>query len=421
MFDLVIFDLDNTLASSDDLEEFRGRAYLGKQSQSYKDRLVAKIGAQERRLLSAGFFEDLQDGNPDIKLAVFTKSPREYANIVLEEVYPEIDWDSVVAFEDVEHTKPAPDGILKIAKECGITECESVVLVGDDLGDIESAYSAGIRVILAEVMGKVPNYDARKRIPDASVVKEKTVYDAIVNIEQKLPVLEKLVEVGESDDRFFGRVCRIGHFPPKAIEDSRTPLQVISLGRLFTEHKALKNRREWHTLTDEIIAYKDTDNFPEDWAKCVRGAINEQIKGYRERKGASHMFKRYNVLITVAPTKAERPPRMENFLELIGSECDEHPLSNSSVEIAPEAFEFSAEARSHHGEHLTQIQRFENVRDCLSVGDTEFEGKLVFLIDDVVTTGATLYYMDKYSRENGAQEVFCISLAHTISAPREIR
>lgn len=420
MFDLVIFDLDNTLASTDDLKEFRGRANLGEQNQNYKDRLVAKIEEQKRRLLSAEFFEDLRDNNQAIKLAVFTKSPREYANIVLGEVYPEIEWDSVVAFEDVKHTKPDPEGIYLAAEGCGITQGKAVLLVGDDLGDVEAAYSAGIRVVLAE-LEEQKNYEARKRIPDASVVKEKTVYEAIVDIKQKLPVLERLVEGGDSNSTYFGRVCRIGHFPPKSIAQTKHPLQVISLGRLFTEHKALKERRQWHALTDEIVKFKDTDNFPEEWAECVRDAIDDQIKQYRKRKGLSHMFKRYNVLITVAPTKADRPPRMENFLELIGSSCDENPLSNSSVEIAPEAFEFSAEARSHHGQHLSQIQRFENVRDCLSVGDVDFEDKLVFLIDDVVTTGATLYYMDKYSKENGAQEVFCISLAHTISAPREIK
>lgn len=420
MFDLVIFDLDNTLASTNDLEEFRGRAHLGEQNQNYKDRLVAKIEEQKRRLLSTEFFEDLRDNNPDIKLAVFTKSPKEYANIVLDEVYPEIEWDSVVAFEDVKHTKPDPEGIYLAAEDCGITQGKAVLLVGDDLGDVEAAYSAGIRVVLAELEDQ-KNYEARKRIPDASVVKEKTVYEAIVDIKQKLPVLERLVEGGDSNSTYFGRVCRIGHFPPKSIAETRHPLQVISLGRLFTEHKALKERRQWHALTDEIVKFKDTDNFPAEWAECVRDAIDDQIKQYRKRKGPSHMVKRYNVLITVAPTKADRPRRMENFLELIGSSCDENPLSNSSVEIALEAFEFSEEARSHHGEHLSQIQRFENVRDCLSVGDADFEDKLVFLIDDVVTTGATLYYMDKYSRENGAQEVFCISLAHTISAPREIK
>ncbi len=66
------------------------------------------------------------------------------------------------------------------------------------------------------------------------------------------------------------------------------------------------------------------------------------------------------------------------------------------------------------------VQRYENVRDCLSVtNEAGFDNKLVFLIDDVVTTGATLYYMDKYSRKYGAEEVFCISLAHTISGGRD--
>ncbi|QXW44855.1 HAD hydrolase-like protein [Pseudomonas amygdali] len=420
MFELVIFDLDNTLALTDDLEVFRGASNLGNKDQAYKSRLITEIKKKNRRLLSSDFFDDLKDSIPNLKLAVFTKSPRTYACTVLNEVYSDVDWESIVAFEDVKNTKPAPDGIFLAAKACGVTNRESVVIVGDDLGDVEAAYHAGVRVVLAELHGAPPNYEAKKRIPDASVVKQKTLIEAILDIGQKLPVLERLVEGVQADNKFFGRVCRAGHFPPRAVEETKLPLQVISLGRLFTEHKSIRQRREWHKLTNEIVKFKSTDNFPIEWAECIRDTIDEQARSHRMKEGAKNSLKKYKVVITTAPSKKNRPPRMENFLKLIGSVLEELPLSNSTVEVNANMFEFSHEAKSHHGEHLTMIQRYENVRDCLSVTDyADFKNKLVFLIDDVVTTGATLYYMDKYSRANGAEEVFCISLAHTISGARD--
>ncbi|MCF5167516.1 HAD hydrolase-like protein [Pseudomonas congelans] len=420
MFELVIFDLDNTLALTDDLEMFRGVSNLGDKDQAYKSRLITEIKKKNRRLLSSDFFDGLKDAIPNLKLAVFTKSPRTYACTVLSEVYSDVDWESIVAFEDVKNTKPAPDGIFLAAKASGVTNREAIVLVGDDLGDVEAAYHAGVRVVLAELHGAPPNYEARKRIPDASVVKQKTLIEAILDIGQKLPVLERLVEGVQADNKFFGRVCRAGHFPPRAVEETRLPLQVISLGRLFTEHKSIRHRREWHKLTNEIVKFKSTDNFPIEWAECIRDTIDEQTRSHRMKEGAKNLFKKYKVVITTAPSKKNRPPRMENFLEQIESVLEEFPLSNSAVEVNANMFEFSHEAKSHHGEHLTMIQRYENVRDCLSVtDDADFKNKLVFLIDDVVTTGATLYYMDKYSRANGAEEVFCISLAHTISGARD--
>lgn len=393
MFELVIFDLDNTLALTDDLEGFRGASNLGNKDQEYKSRLIAEINKKNRRLLSSDFFEELKEAIPNLKLAVFTKSPRCYACTVLSEVYSDVDWESIVAFEDVQNTKPAPDGIILAAKACDVTNREAIVIVGDDLGDVEAAYHAGVRVVLAELHGASPHYEARKRIPDASVVKQKTLVEAILDIGQKLPILERLVEGVQAHNGFFGRVCRAGHFPPRAVEETKRPLQVISLGRLFTEHRSIKPRREWHELTNEIVKFKNTDNFPIEWAKCVRDTVNEQIRIHREKGGIKSLFKKYKVVITTAPSKKNRPPRMENFLEQIESILEESPLSNSTVEVIDDMFEFSPEAKSHHGEHLTMVQRYENVRDCLSItGDAEIENKLVFLIDDVVTTGATLYY-----------------------------
>lgn len=420
MFELVIFDLDNTLALTDDLESFRGASHLGVQDEKYTSRLTAEIKKKQRRLLSSEFFEELEEAIPNLKLAVFTKSPRSYACTVLNEVYPDVEWESIVAFEDVKKTKPAPDGIYLAAEVCDVKDREVVVMVGDDFGDVEAAYHAGVRVILAELHGAPPNYEARKRIPDASVIKQKTLVEAILDISKKLPVLERLVEGVEASNGFFGRVCRAGHFPPRAVEETKRPLQVISLGRLFTEHKSIKPRREWHELTNAIVRYKNADNFPLKWAECIRDAINEQIKAHREKGGLRNLFKIFEVVITTAPSKKGRPPRMENFLVQIESTLEVSPLPNCTVEVLTDLFEFSHEAKSHHGEHLTMVQRYENVRDCLSVtNEAGFDNKLVFLIDDVVTTGATLYYMDKYSREYGAEEVFCISLAHTISGGRD--
>lgn len=420
MVDLVIFDLDNTLALTGDMEEFRGKKHLNAQSEEYKNSVKFALGMKKRDLLSAGFFQGIRDGFPKVKFAVFTKSPREYASLVLSEVYPTIHWSSIVAFEDVGRTKPSPEGIELAMKACGVANRQSVIMVGDDVDDIDAAYRAGVRVILAELHGGNTNYAARDRIPDASVMVERTLLGAILDVRDRLPCMERLVE-GVTLPQDKGRVCRTSHWPPKEVETVRTPLVVYSLGRLFAEYAQLKPRREWHVLTDEIIKYKDTDNFPVEWAGLVRDVISEMISAHHKATTKEILStKRYEIVITCAPSKKGRLPRMENFIQLIGNVCAERPLVRSKHEVVISAFKFSEAAKSHHGEHLNAMQRYENVRDCLSMSEnSNVKDKLVFLIDDVVTTGATLYYMDKYCNKAGATKVICLSLAHTISVSRD--
>jgi len=39
----------------------------------------------------------------------------------------------------------------------------------------------------------------------------------------------------------------------------------------------------------------------------------------------------------------------------------------------------------------------------------------ILVLDDVVTSGATFFYADKYLRDAGAKSVHCLALAQTIS------
>lgn len=70
--------------------------------------------------------------------------------------------------------------------------------------------------------------------------------------------------------------------------------------------------------------------------------------------------------------------------------------------------------RSRHNQpqaQKTQLARLINIRDCFEVrGDVE--GQAVWLIDDVVTTGATLNECAKALKAAGARRVFGLCLAH---------
>lgn len=62
---------------------------------------------------------------------------------------------------------------------------------------------------------------------------------------------------------------------------------------------------------------------------------------------------------------------------------------------------------------LTKLERWENLKNCFEFcGKREFiQGKRILLIDDVLTTGATIYYCSKILIENGAESVVALTAA----------
>lgn len=61
---------------------------------------------------------------------------------------------------------------------------------------------------------------------------------------------------------------------------------------------------------------------------------------------------------------------------------------------------------------LAKAERLRNLEGVFKVTDkTPFEGKFVFLIDDVMTTGATLETLSAAIKKTGAKAVFCLTVA----------
>lgn len=63
----------------------------------------------------------------------------------------------------------------------------------------------------------------------------------------------------------------------------------------------------------------------------------------------------------------------------------------------------------------TQEERRENIKDAFSakeIGKIELKGKTVFLVDDVVTSGATMNEAAKVLKRAGAKHVYGLAFAH---------
>jgi HAD superfamily phosphatase len=96
---------------------------------------------REKWIARAGVLEKLAG---EFRLAVFTGRPREEADLTLNRFAPGLTFHPVVAMEDVEHAKPAPDGLLRIARD---NPDSKLFYVGDSIDDARSARAAKIPFI----------------------------------------------------------------------------------------------------------------------------------------------------------------------------------------------------------------------------------------------------------------------------------
>jgi HAD superfamily phosphatase len=107
----------------------------------FQELFLGGLILREKWIARPGVLEKLSE---QFRLAVFTGRPREEAAITLQRFAPDLTFHPVVAMEDVEKPKPAPDGLLRIA---GANPGTKLIYVGDSIDDARSARAAKIPFI----------------------------------------------------------------------------------------------------------------------------------------------------------------------------------------------------------------------------------------------------------------------------------
>jgi len=114
---------------------------------------------RERWIARPGVLEQLAETNT---LAVFTGRLRWEANLTLDRFAPGM-FHQVIGVDDVEHPKPAPDGILRLSLDIPHT---SLHYMGDSIDDARSAKAAQVAFVgIAEPAN--PRYEELTRILQA--------------------------------------------------------------------------------------------------------------------------------------------------------------------------------------------------------------------------------------------------------------
>jgi HAD superfamily hydrolase (TIGR01509 family) len=406
-FELLLFDLDDTLLRTADLQDkFRGKQFTGKQSATYNADLSLAVGAVANRpVYSQNDLLDIRKLFPEIKFGIFTRSPRCYTSKLLEHFYPNFDWDTVVTYEDVLNTKPDGEGIVKAMCDTGIEKPRRTVMVGDSKVDILAAYRAGCWAFLdisTWSASRTPSHRwTLERMPDAIIKGPTELVEALLHPGRYLPLMEQWVERNrEPPVEAIRRWDKIHFFV------NNRSILIRVLGRFFNQRDELQIRRQWHKTTQSIRDHKNAEAFPESWIGALRQVIEK----------APSVLNNLPTVVTVIPFRPERTPRLEALLLQLKASHGEAPINGATeISFEPCVLAYKNGARSAHGEHLNKEDRFNNVREHMVVHDPNIvRNRHVIVIDDVVTTGATLAHACDCLIDSGALKVICLALTHSI-------
>jgi len=349
---------------------------------------------------------------PQLKIGIFTRAPRAYVQSVLTYAYPGFTWDAVVAQGDVYPTKPSGKGIALAMQHCGVKYINLVVMVGDIGVDLKAAYNAGVWAVLDRSAWTATrtreHWDALALIADGDLRTSGSLLEFLGRPFAFLPELERLLS-GTGLDRGSPRYDDVGKFIPRELGGDRTRFVVYTAGRSFSGYESLENRQKWHTLTKSIGDQKNANSFPEEWVQAIETFIRTKLSVAMMLGGLT---------VTVIPHRPGRAPRLEKLLEqLAAKNTFAIQKASGKLSFAPGLLAYRDGVRSQHGDHLGRLERFKNVRDHLFVPYPKLllPGRSVLVIDDVVTTGATLIYATKYLRDVGVRDVTSLAMAMNIT------
>lgn len=409
----LLFDLDNTLLLTDALESIRP---------------AANVELLKARLEAVGIVDGLAEAlsrvasRDGLKLGVVTRSPRRYAALLLAHFYPGLHWDVIVAGREAGRYKPHPDGLEKALAELGVPP-QMAAYVGDDSGDMEAAYHAGIMPVLALFKHRQVIEDRHDTLTfpgpiDLSIAEESTIAeDMKVTPAALLWNPDDIEDLVENSDEWvplveasgLGRKPKKLRWLPVSFESPLADAFGVTgaaLGRYFPRRGGTVILHGAHALSREV-ALKENPPFtaPDHWIESLSRLTRYMVRHLEVE------------VVTVIPAKSGKDPRLERILQRIASNPR---LQGLNVEFVEDVFEIDNVTNTRS---LRAKDKLEHLLSELRVRrpKTVF-GRSVLVLDDVVTTGSTFMAAATLLEREGAIDHHFIALAKTVSdATFEVR
>jgi hypothetical protein len=407
-FDLLLFQLDDTLVGSGRLERFRDPGNVGNQSEKYRLSLWAEAQALTHMIPETVLLQIRQTW-PVLRLGVITSAPRIYARILLGACYPNIRWDCLEAFENFPAgcSMPNPAGVFRAARAAGVDDLSRTALVSSDAPDLIAAFQAGAHAVLftSGRNGRNRSRQARARdlFPDAELSDPAELMQLISQSDRFLPALEAWLHGATCAEEPL-RVGVTRHFSAGLREAGTGWVDAYSMARYFRSGRySYQSREHENCVRAGILAAKDGIPYPDAWADCCAAYILQ----YSKKLG------RPLVVCTVPSANSRCPAGRHRLFELSGRLRDrlhQHPR----ILLQGDVLKYTGETKQN--KMLDRANRFRNVREHLHIGDnSSVRNSAVLVLDDVATTGATFFHATRILLNEGALSVHCLALAQTIS------
>jgi pyrophosphatase PpaX len=176
LFNGFIFDIDGTLTSTNQLIfdsfNFIAKKYLDR---TFTDeeiiglfgptegQIIKKLFGENHKEVSEDYYKFYSDNHsmadiyPGLKeilvylkdnnypIGIFTGKGRDSSMITLTKLSVDKYFDLIVTGDDVENSKPSPEGILKFVDKFNL-EKQKVLMIGDSVSDVKAARDAGVKI-----------------------------------------------------------------------------------------------------------------------------------------------------------------------------------------------------------------------------------------------------------------------------------
>lgn len=392
----VLFDFDNTIASTGSIKEIRES---GDYSQLTSDAMSkVRLYKPVRNLLQTLKAQG-------VALGVVTNSGAGYIRQVFKHLELEGVFDTVVTYSDVkaEGMKPSPAGLKLALQNLGIPATTSVLYVGDHYTDIIAAYQAGITPIM-------PSWASRDPVSTAPAFEMSS---------------EMLMSHFVAPDEFtlFAERCAdesSAHFERKGVYflpldgsgnvvTLKEEMTTFCLGRYFSQKSAVTaSLHDAHALSMEIVRKEEENPYviPDYWYDMLAHVV---------RHGGEFLFDLATTfdVVSVIPSKKGKDQRLERLLDGVAQRIG---ASAPPPEFINDLFYFVDDAQSqkllHRNERYLEANRALQLNPAFA---QRLAGLRVLVIDDIITTGATLERAQLLLRDAGAMSAIGLAIAKTVS------
>ncbi len=387
----VIFDFDQTLVSTRALEAARES---GNRAALEENIHKARIYPRARPLL-----EKLH--NLNIPTAIVTNSPRWYVTRVCEHIGIDTQkFQAVICYNDVgpDRIKPSPFGIELALSKLGIQASNRVLYIGDSDKDTHAAYAAGVTPATPSWATK----DIENTTP-AAIVSSSDVVEFTNQPESLKLAAEHYADGNMAPAQFY--------FLPHTISGklvcSTNEIEAISLGRYFPQSSIISTEyHDSHQLSLDISkkdTHKDSPT-PDYWQPLISEAIRRIHK--HEILGGLDM---------ICPIPSRDLSRPNRLADAVTKATFTGVVSPPQICLSVLKFLDGCPAMKS----LSAPNRALEIGQYLTHGNQSVDGKRILLIDDVLTTGATLMRAREVLVSRGAKSVIALTLARSVNFPRD--